>query len=181
MVFRNASREQLFEIFEEHRTLNEIKFDFRDQPRPKSATLTAAVQRHLYAEEDTIVGASIPDKFDFELLKECSERLVPEKCRIYVCSKDFESECDMTGTVLVVATCPLGKDRYGAVSSVCSCSKIVEICFENGPGRLSIRSGQRRVNKGTEKVTVLSGFLKNLFEARSYWIELFEAFSALSK
>ncbi|EFJ11426.1 hypothetical protein SELMODRAFT_447027 [Selaginella moellendorffii] len=83
-------------LFDEIRTVCEMKFHYQDKYQPMHYVTRLAGSMQLYPVEDWLAGSSLPRTFDPDAIKQEIEFLTPENVRIIWSSKQFEGMTNET-------------------------------------------------------------------------------------
>lgn len=84
-------------IFDEYLDLSEMQFRFKDKETALNLASNVVHSMQLYPMEEVLTAPYLISEWRPELIQKLLvESLVPEKCRIVVVGKKFESICDQT-------------------------------------------------------------------------------------
>ena len=79
-------------IFDENRSLAEIRFRFKEKPPPLAYVRSLAALLHVYPPKDVLKASYLYERFDSELIQSFLERLTPENLLVTVVAKEVETD-----------------------------------------------------------------------------------------
>uniref|UniRef100_A0A646QDK3 Insulin-degrading enzyme n=1 Tax=Hemiscolopendra marginata TaxID=943146 RepID=A0A646QDK3_9MYRI len=93
MLRHNGPQEWFFREFAD---INKITFRFKDKEKPQTYTCTLAGLLHMYPMEEVLCGAYLMPDYNPDHINMVLEKLIPEKIRIAVVGKKYQSVVNQT-------------------------------------------------------------------------------------
>jgi secreted Zn-dependent insulinase-like peptidase len=79
-------------VFDENRSLAEIRFRFKEKPSPLAYARSLAALLHVYPPRDVLRAPYLYERFDPELVQSFLEHLTPENALVTVVAKEIETD-----------------------------------------------------------------------------------------
>ena len=84
------------DYFNDYKKIYQIKFDYKNKLDAINLVKTYVNNLRNYENEDVLIGSYLIEDFDEELIKKYLNLLSIENCNIYLFSKKYENECNLT-------------------------------------------------------------------------------------